>query len=44
MRNAKLLYATFPTGDEALKWAATLPAASDRAVEVRPVIKVEAPR
>ena len=29
--------------DEALKWAATLPAASDRAVEVRPVIKVEAP-
>src|SRR6185312_2660949 len=30
--------------DEALKWAATLPAASDRAVEVRPVIKVEAPR
>ena len=30
--------------DEALTWAATLPAASDRAVEVRPVIKVEAPR
>ena len=30
--------------DEALNWAATLPAASDRAVEVRPVIKVEAPR
>ncbi len=30
--------------DEALKWAATLPAASDRAVEVRPVITVEAPR
>jgi hypothetical protein len=29
--------------DEALKWAATLPAASDRAVEVRPVITVEAP-
>ena len=30
--------------DEALKWAATLPAASDRAVEVRPVIAVEASR
>jgi hypothetical protein len=30
--------------DEALKWAATLPAASDRAVEVRPVMTVEAPR
>ena len=30
--------------DEALTWAATLPAASDRAVEVRPVITVEAPR
>ena len=30
--------------DEALKWAAILPAASDRAVEVRPVMAVEAPR
>ena len=30
--------------DEALKWPATLPAASDRAVEVRPVMAVEAPR
>jgi predicted RNA polymerase sigma factor len=30
--------------DEALKWAATLPAASDRAVEVRPAIAVEASR
>src|SRR5438270_14019161 len=29
--------------DEALKWAATLPAAADRAVEVRPVMAVEAP-
>ena len=30
--------------DEALKWAAALPAASDRAVEVRPVMAVEASR
>jgi hypothetical protein len=30
--------------DEALKWAATLPAASDRGVEVRPVMAVEASR
>ncbi|MBF6558445.1 MAG: YciI family protein [Acidimicrobiales bacterium] len=27
--------------DEALKWAATIPAARDASVEVRPVIKVE---
>ena len=30
--------------DEALKWAATLPAAADNRVEVRPVMTVEAPR
>ena len=30
--------------DEALKWAATLPAAADNRVEVRPVLTVEAPR
>jgi hypothetical protein len=29
--------------DEALRWAATLPAARDGKVEVRPVIQVEAP-
>ena len=29
--------------DEALKWAATMPAASDGMVEVRPVVAVEAP-
>ncbi|MCT9929714.1 YciI family protein [Planotetraspora sp. A-T 1434] len=29
--------------DEALKWAATMPAARDGAVEVRPVIDVEVP-
>jgi hypothetical protein len=28
--------------DEALKWAATLPAAADNRVEIRPVITVEA--
>ncbi|HEY5985795.1 MAG TPA: YciI family protein [Streptosporangiaceae bacterium] len=30
--------------DEALKWAATLPAAVDGAVEVRPVVQVAPPR
>jgi len=29
--------------DEALRWAATLPAASDGCVEVRPVVRVEVP-
>ena len=29
--------------DEALKWAATIPTASDGSVEVRPVIEVVAP-
>ncbi len=29
--------------DEALKWAATMPAARDGSVEVRPVIQVEVP-
>ena len=30
--------------DEALSWAAKLPVAADGAVEVRPVLQVEAPR
>src|SRR4029450_10396063 len=29
--------------DEALRWAATLPAARDASVEVRPILTVEAP-
>jgi hypothetical protein len=29
--------------DEALRWAATLPVASDGSVEVRPVVRVEVP-
>ncbi|MFL6075884.1 MAG: YciI family protein [Mycobacteriales bacterium] len=29
--------------DEALKWAATIPAAADGCVEIRPVVPVEAP-
>jgi hypothetical protein len=29
--------------DEALRWAATLPAAADASVEVRPILTIEAP-